>query len=958
MKSFVFVAIALLLAIGAIAGCGGGTLASKADTDGDGVPDELEVAGYYWKDGEFVKWDGDPSVPHYFTDPTQFSTDQDPYGDGMEVSGVKMDTSVAVPGNHPLVPACPDVYVSMSGYDVIPKATIQSSKGGSQQDAWSNAVTNESSMEHSWSLTVSTEATIGPIPEAKVSVSSTVGGRYVSSHQVTGSTSAFSQQDWTEATTTDPSQAAKIKLRLQFVNLGTAAAQNIIPTISLMLEGKTIATYKLPEDSMINVLAVNQSFPQASDWVVGGDTESEIVLTLDELKSIQMGVPLFLEVAQMQAGVLEQDDEGKWQLVDTWANYQPRIDGVCARLSVDLGSGDMKSYRVFARSQNGPTVTLRDALSWTVGYADNDGNPQIMGKPVGDWRIGFSQNAFQDVVDQLEGAANGDLLNVVIDAGWDISIKAPSERDTPEIVWAYAEEEAGSTLVAACVVDDYQVSQVLFKSTADAEGQEMTPISGGAGIYTLQLSGYGVTAEELIEATNDRGKTSTKALSLPLPPTVAEGDTIITSKYSNKCVSVEEASLDNRANVSQQFYAGDSSQTWVLQYLGDGYYKITNKNSGKVLEVTDGRTDEYVNVQQNAWTDSDYQKWRLYSLGGGYFKVMAKHSNMCLDVVETMDDGGNIRQATYQGLDTQKWVFQPPETYPSVLTDYYTFQAKHSEMMAEVSSDSPEGNLVDGAFVSQNDYIGGHSQQWELRPVGEGYFNIVARHSGKYLGFSGTDVGQYSPTGGDDQKWKFVSVEGVYYEIVNKQTNLCLYVESGSTAVGAKVLLREYAAEDYEKWTVRSAALPVRVTIEKLVCTMSGDEGPGNDADMDRFRAWANAFDRLDVSGAPYVQINPVNQFIWNWSTSGEVTVYVGYVWNVGQSIDLSFDAGHYDFAVAKLDLALYGREYDSTSANEEGTGYLTIYGEHFFDNGGLHIFQVSSSDFRFDIYVVLTRSW
>jgi len=357
MKSFLLIAIALLLAIGAITGCGGGTPASKVDTDGDGVPDELEVAGYYWKDGKFVKWNGDPNIVYYRTDPTQFSTDQDPYGDGMEVSGVKMDTSVAAPGNHPLVPACPDVYISMSGYDVIPKATIQSSAGGTQQSAWSNAVTNERSMEHSWSVTVTAETTIGPIPQAKVSVSSTVGGKYGSRHQVTGSTSGFSQQDWAEATTTDPSQAAKIKLRLRFENRGTAAAQNIIPTISLILGNKTMATYKLPQDSMINVLAVNQSFPQASEWVVGGDIESEIVVTLDELKSIQMGVPLFLEVAQMQAGVLEQDEKGKWQLVDTWANYQPRIDGVCARLSVDLGGGNMKSYRVFARSQNGPTVT-------------------------------------------------------------------------------------------------------------------------------------------------------------------------------------------------------------------------------------------------------------------------------------------------------------------------------------------------------------------------------------------------------------------------------------------------------------------------------------------------------------------------------------------------------------------------------------------------------------------------
>jgi len=289
IRTVAALAIVVILLSGLVFGCGGPTPTPEPepepkemqDNDADGVPDQLEVAGYVWKEGEFQKWDGDTSVAYYRTDPTQFSTDQDPYGDGMEVSGIKMDTSVAAPGNHPLVPAYPDVYVSMTGYDVTSKASITNSKGGEAEDSWSNSVTDEKTMEHHWEVTASYEAEIGIPSSSKVSVSATVGGRYGSSHAVNRSTSGFTSEDWQEAMTTNPSEAAKLKLRLKFENRGTAAGQNVIPTVSLMLGDKTISTYKLPDDKKIDVLSVNTSFPEASEWVIGDEAEDEIIVTLD-----------------------------------------------------------------------------------------------------------------------------------------------------------------------------------------------------------------------------------------------------------------------------------------------------------------------------------------------------------------------------------------------------------------------------------------------------------------------------------------------------------------------------------------------------------------------------------------------------------------------------------------------------------------------------------------------------
>ncbi|HUV51470.1 MAG TPA: RICIN domain-containing protein, partial [Dehalococcoidia bacterium] len=224
-----------------------------------------------------------------------------------------------------------------------------------------------------------------------------------------------------------------------------------------------------------------------------------------------------------------------------------------------------------------------------------------------------------------------------------------------------------------------------------------------------------------------------------------------------------------------------------------------------------------------------------------------------------------------------------PESYPSLLTDNYVFSAKHSGKVAEIGG----GSAAEGAFVSQNDYADGASQKWELRPVGNGYFNIVSRDSGRYLGFTGTSVQQWNSTGGDDQKWKFVSVGAGYYEIVNKQTDLCWSVENGGTVAGSKVVLQEYAAKDWQQWKMD---VWVKVTVDRVVCTMADDEGAGNNPDMDRFKVWANAFNRTGPDDEPGVQFNPVDQLIWEKSHS-EWTVGKGGYKNVGLSIYLAFDA-------------------------------------------------------------------
>ena len=149
----------------------------------------------------------------------------------------------------------------------------------------------------------------------------------------------------------------------------------------------------------------------------------------------------------------------------------------------------------------------------------------------------------------------------------------------------------------------------------------------------------------------------------------------------------------------------------------------------------------------------------------------------------------------------------------------------------------------------------------------------------------------------------------------------------------------------------------VRVTVDRFVCTKSDDEGANNNADMDRFKVWATAYNRWSDTETGSM-IGAENQQVFSWSTSGDWTVGVGGIFDASQhkpnSLDITYDTEHYDFNKARLVLKAYARERDPwTSADEEATVYWEITGEQFLENGGKHTFTLSDyEDFGFTVHI------
>jgi hypothetical protein len=130
------------------------------DTDGDTIPNYLEYYGYVydWLTGRFVSCEDVDCTGQtvYKTDPLQRSTDQDPYSDDVEASGLNMDVSVLEPGVHPLVPACPSLEVELAAYSVTLNENITYGRGGSisQGTTWTRETTRSHSQttEQSWDI--------------------------------------------------------------------------------------------------------------------------------------------------------------------------------------------------------------------------------------------------------------------------------------------------------------------------------------------------------------------------------------------------------------------------------------------------------------------------------------------------------------------------------------------------------------------------------------------------------------------------------------------------------------------------------------------------------------------------------------------------------------------------------------------------------------------------------------
>ena len=516
------------------------------DNDGDGIPNYLEYYGYTydWMSNAYKLWDGESLERTYYkTDPLQPSTDQDPYDDAMETSGTLMDVSVRDPGSLPMVPGYPNIVIRLEGYEATLNQEITISEGESLSMGtnWSRSTTSEtshtseSSMEHGWSVEAgySYETPTVSAPAGKHTVSVNVGahgtyGSKTSNTNTRASTkssgnSITREENWQRATTTNPTDAARIKLFLKVYNHGTSAASNIVPTFTLKIGGMNIATFEQAE-SQINILEPGGVYPsqKGTYWVIDsidtGAGANPISLTLDELRALECGSPVSIVMTQMLADVMLMNSEGRWESAGDWGEYMARCEAVCSNMLLDIGDGNFIHYLLYSGdSPTSPRVTFRDALMWVAGgsiveddniitFFDRLGEEQSIS--LQDWDFNFdldtlSKNGFTFSEDEelLPPADDYNSANLVLGPDTVIIGKPPrsnyTNENSPVIHYAYLDEVMD--VVRVCASDYSGIEKATFQTSPSAKPKDMEELVFNSGIYTLEIdSSYESSGSEKV----------------------------------------------------------------------------------------------------------------------------------------------------------------------------------------------------------------------------------------------------------------------------------------------------------------------------------------------------------------------------------------------------------------------------------------------------------------------------
>ncbi len=252
-----------------------------------------------------------------------------------------------------------------------------------------------------------------------------------------------------------------------------------------------------------------------------------------------------------------------------------------------------------------------------------------------------------------------------------------------------------------------------------------------------------------VVATDDKGCEAIKTLTVIVSACIADADNDGVPDNQDQCPGQNDNIIGNSCNDGNNCTINDkydNNCTCIGEFLdddGDGvcnYYDICPTGNDNLDSDNDGipdACDTSTNIAE-----------------GCYFFEF-KHSGKYLSAASGAGQKGNVEQSDYFGGNDEKF-----EIVKSINNDGYYIYSYNSENGLEVASSG--GSNGDNVAIWKVNLSANH-HRWYFEDVGNGYFKLQNKNSGKFLDVSGistaqgANVHQWQSTNGDNQRFKLIS---------------------------------------------------------------------------------------------------------------------------------------------------------------------------------------------------------
>ena len=284
-----------------------------------------------------------------------------------------------------------------------------------------------------------------------------------------------------------------------------------------------------------------------------------------------------------------------------------------------------------------------------------------------------------------------------------------------------------------------------------------------------------------------------------------ENETTNTNTTNNETTIMKDTIEETKINELQEDNYLKSSERTVK----DGVYRLAlGADSNKVIEVAGSSTSDNAKVDIWNYGNVPAQKFNI-EYEDGYYRITARHTGKSLTVKDgNLQDGTEIVQSTYEGLDSQKWIIRDSKINGLVIS------LKSNPLL----SITVEGNIENGSKMILANTQDNNNQMFYFfteteseRTVTDGVYRLaVGADSSKVIEVAGSsksdnakvDIWNY----GDVPAQKFnIEYENGYYKITARHTGKSLTVKDGNLKEKSEIVQTTYEGLDSQKWLIRDS---------------------------------------------------------------------------------------------------------------------------------------------------------